>query len=33
MPKNQEKNTGNIRIGNAPAKILNQLLRLDIIGH
>jgi hypothetical protein len=33
MPKNQENNTGNMGIGNAPAKILNQYLHLKVCGH
>jgi len=33
MSKNQENNTGNIRIGNVPAKILNQYLHLEVSGH
>jgi len=33
MPKNQENNTGNIRIGKAPATVLNQYLHLEVSGH
>jgi hypothetical protein len=33
MTKNQENNTGNIRIGNTPVKILNQYLHLEVSGH